>query len=71
MTIEEIRATDKAFLVPADVAPVLRCHPHTINLAAKLAPAQLGFPVCVVGRRVKIPTVGFLRWYEGRTEART
>ena len=71
MTIEEIRATDKAFLVPSDVAPVLKCHPHTINLAAKQAPAQLGFPVCVVGTRVRIPTVGFLRWYEGRTEVST
>ena len=66
MTIAEIRATEKPFLIPKDLAPVLGCQPYAINVAAKQAPEMLGFPVCVIGTRVKVPTAGFLRWYDGQ-----
>ena len=62
MTIQQIRASGKEMLSPADIAPVLGCNPYSINVMAKADPARLGFPVCVIGNRVKIPRRAFLRW---------
>ena len=64
MTIEQIRATDKAVLKPADIAEVLGCHPYTVNVRAKND--GLPFPFFLSGSRVKIPRDGFIAWYEGR-----
>ena len=52
----------KEMLSPADVAPVLGCNPYAINVMARQDPARLGFPVCRIGNRVKIPRRAFLRW---------
>ena len=60
--LTRIAASDKEMLSPADVAPVLGCNPYAINVAAKCDPARLGFPVCMIGNRVKIPRRAFLRW---------
>lgn len=62
MTLEEIRASDKPFLTPAEVAPVLGAHPQSIRVAAKEAPELLGFPVTVIGAITKIPRKPFLRF---------
>lgn len=62
MTIEEIRQSDRTFLRPVDVAEVLRCDPQCIRILARTDRDQLGFPVCVVGKRTKIPRVPFLRF---------
>ena len=62
MTMQQIRASGKEMLSPADIAPVLGCNPYSINVMAKADPARLGFPVCVIGNRVKIPRRAFLRW---------
>ena len=67
--LARIAASSKEMLSPADVAPVLGCHPYAINVAAKEDPARLGFPVCLIGNRVKIPRRAFLRWV-GYEEAR-
>lgn len=64
--MDALLATDKPMLTPADVAPVLGCHPYAINVQAKTDPAQLGFPVTIIGRRVKIPRLAFLAWLEGK-----
>ena len=61
MTLDEIRASEKAMLIPADIADVLGADPQAIRTMAKKRPDLLGFPVCVVGSRTKIPRVGFLR----------
>lgn len=60
MTIEEIRASDKVFLTPAEAAPVLGCDPYLIRVAAKEG-TNLGFPVVRIGTRTKIPRIPFLR----------
>ena len=67
--LTRIAASDVEMLTPADVAPVLGCHPYAINVMAKADPGRLGFPVCMVGNRVKIPRRAFLRWvgYDGGT----
>ena len=63
-TIEDVKRCEKEFLAPADIAPVLRCDQYSINLQAQADPSKLGFPVCVLGTRVRIPRIGFIRWYE-------
>lgn len=60
MSIEDIKASGKSYLTAADVAPVLGCDPHSIRVAAHQRPELLGFPVIVIGSRVKIPRIPFL-----------
>ena len=68
--LARIAASEKEMLAPADVAPVLGCHPYAINVAAKSDPGRLGFPICKIGNRVKIPRRAFLRW-AGYEEVKT
>lgn len=67
MTIEDIKAMDKPFLIPKDIAPLLGCDPYTINICAKQCLERLGFPVIMLGNRVKIPREGFIRFWMGET----
>lgn len=60
MTLEEIKQSDKAFLLPKDIADVLRSDPQAIRIAARAG--DLGFPVTFVGNRTKIPRIPFLRY---------
>ena len=64
MTLEEIKALDREMLIPADVAEVIGCEPYAINVQAKADASKLGFPVCVMGTRVRIPRRAFLNWME-------
>ena len=70
MTLEEIRDSDKPFLTPKDVSGVLGCHPYSINVQAKEDAKMLGFPVSVIGTRVRIPRIAFVRWMEGENDVR-
>ncbi len=65
MTLDEIRNSTKEVLTPAEVAPVLGCDPQDIRVAAKQHPERLGFNVAVIGTRVKVPRLAFIRWMEG------
>ena len=60
--LARIAASGKEMLSPTDVASVLGCHPYAINVMASTDPGRLGFPVCKIGNRVKIPRRAFLRW---------
>lgn len=62
MTLEEIKASTKIFLFPADVAPLLHSDPHTIRCTAKQRPDLLGFEFTFTGNRMKIPRIPFLRF---------
>jgi hypothetical protein len=62
MTLEEIKASDKAFLIPKDIAPLMRSDPHTIRCTARQRPELLGFEFSFVGNRMKIPRMAFLRF---------
>ena len=66
MTLEQIRKTDKLFLTPTDVCEVIGCGAYAINVQAHQDAKKLGFPVCVIGTRVRIPTEGFLNWMKGK-----
>ena len=65
MTLNELKASDKVMLTPADVAPILHCDPHAIRLCARSYPQNLGFPVSVIRSRTLIPREGFLNWLAG------
>lgn len=65
MTLDEIKASDKTMLTPADVAEALGVDAQGIRIMAHEQPERLGFPVTVVGRGgrgVRIPRVPFLRF---------
>ena len=67
MTLDDLRRVDRDWLLASEVAPILGTDPHSIRVAARVAPGRLGFPVCVVGSRVKIPKKPFIEFWEGRT----
>lgn len=69
MTIKEMRASDKAFLTCADIAPAIGSDPHALRIEARKPDSRLPFPVLLIGTRVKIPREGFLRWYSGEVHA--
>lgn len=60
MTLEQIKQSNDVFLYAADIAPLLGCDPNWIRRAAHDAPELIGFPVSVMGRRVRIPRKPFL-----------
>ena len=68
MTLDEIKQSDKCFLVPNDISEVLACDPQLIRVAARDCPEQLGFPVTRVGTRTKIPRIAFINYVEGRED---
>lgn len=62
MKLEEMEASREEFLSPAEVAEVLGCQGYAINAQAKEDPSKLGFPVNVMGTRVRVPRRAFLHW---------
>ena len=67
MTLDEIEKSDKEVLTCQDVAPLLKCNPATLHMQAMKAPKRLGFPVIVMGSRVKIPKRPFIAYLKGET----
>ena len=68
MTLEEIKSMSSETITPAVASRVLNCDPQWIRIVARQQPQWLGFPVVVLGSRVKIPRVGFIRFMEGDTK---
>jgi len=66
MTIDDIRTSSRIYLSASDIAPILECDPHSIRIQAHSNPNMLGYPVIVIGRRVRIPRIPFLLYIEGR-----
>lgn len=64
-TLKEVEAYTDEFLTPKDVAKVLGCDAQTIRVQANRCPERLGFPVSIIGTRVKIPKEAFLRFMRG------
>lgn len=62
MTFQEILDSDKDFLTPEEIREVIGCMQYSINIQAKEDPSKLGFPVCIMGSRVRIPRLGFIHW---------
>ena len=66
MTLEQVKAIDREFLLPREVAEVLGTDGQAIRVWARQRPKELGFPTICVGHRVKIPKAGFVAYLEGR-----
>ena len=62
MTLEQIISSKKVYLTPADIAPTLRCDPQCIRAQAQQDPSKIGFPVIIMGHRVRIPRIPFLQY---------
>ena len=60
MTIDDIINADRAYLTPADIVPILGCDPQSIRVQAHKNPQVLGYPVIIIGRRIRIPRIPFL-----------
>ena len=65
MTLDEIKSSSKEVLTCKDVADVLACNPATLHMQAVEQPERLGFPVIVMGSRVKIPRLAFINFMNG------
>ena len=65
MTLAEIEALPGEVLTCQQIAPVLGANPATIHLQATDRPELLGFPVIVMGSRVKVPKAAFIRFMRG------
>lgn len=65
MTLAELESIPSEVLTCQQIAPVLGANPATIHLQATDRPEMLGFPVIVMGRRVKVPKAAFLRFMRG------
>ena len=68
-SIEELEAgtQGKDFLVPTDIAGILKCDPYLISLMARdeNERKKLGFPVTVMKSRTKIPKLPFINYVKG------
>ena len=70
MTFEEIERSEKEFLVPTDIAPILGCSAYNINVQVRedkrKGTNSFPFPVVLLGTRVKIPRRAFVEvWKHG------
>ena len=61
-TMQQLIESEKNFFTAADVAGVVGCDPNNIRVVAHQRPELLGFPVTIMGSRVKIPKIPFLRY---------
>lgn len=61
-TLPELAARhDTEYFTVQDISGVLGSDPQTIRITARQRPELLGFPVILIGNRVKIPRIPFLR----------
>lgn len=63
--LEALKAVPDINLTADEVGQFLGIAPQGIREQARLDPAKLGFPVCVVQRSVYIPKARFIQWYTG------
>ncbi|MBQ9256202.1 MAG: hypothetical protein IJ181_03680 [Acidaminococcaceae bacterium] len=68
MTMNEIRNSEKDILTAYDISEVMGSKPQTIRLSAKQHPELIGYPFAFHGNRMKIPRIGFINWFDGKTK---
>ena len=64
-TLSDLENIDRDWLTAAQIAPILGTDPNLIRWQAHNGPGKLGFPVIVIGSRVKIPKLPFLNFMRG------
>lgn len=64
MTLADIRTMNTDFITADIAGKVMGLDPQSIRVQAQRDTKKLGFPVVVVGSRVMIPRIPFLRFIE-------
>lgn len=59
---------ERTYYTPKEVGKILGCTPYSINIQAKRHKESLGFPVIMIGNRVKIPKLAFHNFMNGKIE---
>jgi hypothetical protein len=71
-TLEEIEAAPKALLAPGDISEYLQIDAQAFRIQAredkKNRTDSFGFPVIVIGNRVKIPKEPFVKFMKGEKQ---
>lgn len=62
--IETLRDWPEWYLLPTQVAPILKWDPQYIRIVARTYPERLPFEVVVHGTRTQIPKKPFFDWYD-------
>lgn len=65
MTLEDIKGMDKELLTVDEVAPILGISARLIRRTAKEAPEELGFPVIVMRKQIRILRRPLINFIEG------
>ncbi len=65
MTLAQIEQIDREYLTVEEVAAYFGAKPQNIRVQAHRNREDLGFPVSIIGSRVKIPKVGFINFIKG------
>jgi len=65
MRVSDLESIDRDYLKVDEVCQILHARPETFRGQAHMDPARIGFPVIVVGSRVKIPKVPFIKFMRG------
>lgn len=58
--LDRVRASEDPLITVVDASLILGCDPNTLRVQANEDPAKLGFPLTIIGTRVKIPRLPFL-----------
>lgn len=60
MTLKDIEAMEKEFLLAEDICEFLGVNAQSLRSQTQDDPSKLGFPAIVIGNRVKYPKAGFV-----------
>jgi hypothetical protein len=67
MTLHEIAQIEREFITVGEAAQFLGCNPQKLREQAHKDREKLGFPVSIVGNRVKIYKDGFVNYFKGES----
>jgi hypothetical protein len=69
VTLDEVKAIQREYLTPAEIASVFGVHPQDVRKRVwddrRKHINTLGFPTVVFGRRIKVPKAAFIKFMEG------
>lgn len=65
LTFCDLEAMERETISPSEAAEIIGCNPQFIRIQARQDRKALGFPVIVMGHRVRIPRRAFLAFLRG------
>ena len=67
MTLHDIAQIDREFITVAEASAYFGCNPQKLREQAHRDREKLGFPVSIIGNRVKIPKDAFVKFCKGES----